>query len=234
MYGRKRGRPGGKVELAVQWFRENGMESGLEACAQALGISIGTAKNARTRLKNVGLLPVHFSPNDPGAGSAPVRKVDSPHDPQATPRPVGASPPPAPLDSENFADLEKELGRSLSDLPQQDALTRAWEMHNRSNSEQIKVATLRIIANLTGTDEEKKVLGPGPPLTLDQRLHRGALVLQACGRENLNDVVRRAFNEEIVGTNKLPPLIVQDDIPEAALPDTLPPGAPLVMAPDAA
>jgi hypothetical protein len=233
---RPHGRPPEKVKKAFEWFRAHGPESTLVACMAGAGVSHNTAQKARRMLKNSGQLENHFSPFGPAPGAGltdPAVHAAVPSTLRATP-PRDAVPSPAPLPrltARKYNELEGDVEESLRALPPVDAKAAAEELYRNASSDQVKLAALRVLGSLSGGAGTND-LGPGPPLTLDDRLHRGSLVLQACGRDNAPEVWRRAFNETIDATSPLPPPPVDDDIPDATLPPLEAPvaaaGAPIV------
>lgn len=209
-----------KLNQAVAWFKANGVESTLRACAENTGVSMGTARHAREALKNAGVLDPNFSPKNPVAGRRPLEAstLDPLHTRSALPPPP-AVPRPATLLREGQA----------THMTPDEARGELSKLARGANSDQAQLAALKAI--ISEGETSGSTLGPGPPLTRDDRLHRASLIMQAVGRTDAPEVWRRAFNEAVDVTTQLPPPVIVDDIPAAPLPLIETQAAPLPGAP---
>lgn len=199
------------------------MQRSLRECAQALGITPPTAAAGRKLLKNADMLDPHFSPHDPVAGRRALKPdtLDSLHANQGTPPPVSA---PAPATFLPSSRTVKE-GEVSHMNPDEARRVLAGLARGGAGSDAAQIAALREVLK-EGADTGSH-LGPGMPLTKDERLHRASLIMQAVGREDAPEVWQRAFHETVDATTPLPPVPIIDDIPNSALPsiETAAPGA---------
>lgn len=191
--------PTSKREQAVAWFKTNGVQSTLEACAVAVGCSIGTARLARAELKATGVLPANFAPQDSRRRDALTVEHDTRDLPPAT---TSDASPPAPSVDPADALAESILDRVLAGsvqvmTPQQELMFLSEEARLAKPGSPHRIAALKAVgaARLrVGTQSE---LGPGVPQSRSAMVFRATNVLRACGRAMALEVWQAAFNEDI-------------------------------------
>jgi len=233
------------LKKALAWFRTNGPEASLSACIEGAGVSIHHARQARRQLQESGELSTQFSVNDPRGGpeteptDVPVSEPPAPASPSSAPPPVSGltqlpvgsgqattqtGEPPTSEDEKRLEaqTLENALDRVLEGaveaLTPEQARQLASEMLRHAPTFQLRLAALREINRLNQDTGHRDDLGPGLPLTIDQRLMRATPIFQACGPEGAREVWKRAFGEEITKVLKvvepepLPPLEEPEDV----------------------
>ena len=235
-----RGRPTGtpsRVPEAMDWFRTHGLESSLRSCCDAIGVGLSTAQRARNKLKKAGELSPGFSPYDPRAGEYEVEP------PVADPPPTTATAPPALLPPRDRAleasQLATTMDAALTNVLEGtvEVLTPEQTMQFLSEAVrlaptiQLKTMVIRELNKARAAGAEQEALGPGPPLTEDDRIHRASLILQACGGDTARKAWAAAFWEHIAEVHDIPRPPPVDDVPEdeGAISLALPTGAELAQ-----
>jgi hypothetical protein len=203
--------PSRQVATAVAWFRDNGPESTLDACAEATGVGLSTAKRARRWLKAHGELRVSFSPSDPGAGVPAETQGDGPPPvPTSKARPLRARNLPEQLEEEGDAGrlapeirgkmdaiLQRVLEGTVEVLTPEQSLQYASALVSEAPTFQLRVMALRELNKLRATVGEQEELGPGKPTTVGDQVRRHSRIMKASGRERSAEAWKLAFEEEI-------------------------------------
>lgn len=206
------GRPNGAkpaLEKALAWFRQNGPDSPLSTCAESTGVSLSTAQTARRVLKANGELPQVFSPKDHGAGELPeISALPS----SSAPGEPGPNPPlrartlneiikdNRQTTAQDLMDaaLERVLEGAVEVLTSEQAMQLASELVRIAPTFPMKVTALREFNRLRATAVGQEQLGPGKPLTVEDRRRRAANILKACGEVEARAVWSAAFGQTIV------------------------------------
>lgn len=163
----------------------------LEAQAKLSGTSISTVRKARAELIEEGLLsPSYRAPLFP---------------PKSTPETTG--------DKLIKSLPSEEIGKLLEDydgsLTPQDMRKILHGIAATADNPANRIQAIIAIARLDAQEGKRDTLGPGPPLTDDDKVHRLSLLLEACGKTLAREAWGKAFKPD-TATNDLPITQAQD------------------------
>jgi len=182
----------GALQQAKEYLRINPSATNSQV-VEALNVSIGTVSAARSFLVQTGVIQRSFYDR-----SSPQIEGELPED--YIPGPV--------LATSGVSDLEKEMaaraaveaatqnnGLPLTAEEQRQRLSTVARNAAITGNFQLEIAAIQALARLDAQIGARDRLGPGPPLTDDDKIHRLSLILQAVGKRIARKAWERTFNE---------------------------------------
>ena len=125
----------------------------------------------------------------------------------------------SPDNSETFADVITRVlsGQGLKlTAPQQAQVFSELAIHPKAHPS-TRISALNGLRALEATAQQTADLGPGPPLTREDRLHRLSLLIEACGMDLSREAFLRAFpfaTAPIVDPMEVPVATPAEEVPE--------------------
>lgn len=190
----------GALQQAKEYLRINPTASNQQV-VEALNVSIGTVSAARSFLVQTGVIQRSFFDR-----SSPVIEGELPEDSPSGPV----------LATSSVGDLEKEMaaraavdaatmnnsGLPLTAEEQRQRLSTVARNAAATGNYQLEIAAIQALARLDAQIGARDRLGPGPPLTDDDKIHRLSLLLEAVGKRTARKAWERAFNEQFTPQNQ--------------------------------
>lgn len=184
-----------KLREAYDWFIANGVDSSLMDCMIGANVTRDCAQDARAVLKAEGIITGDL-PRTPTKyryekGADPAQDSDESRRPNSRKSAPDLSP--------EYIDkiLTDVLDGKVIELTADQNRAFLSEIARTAPNHGTKITALKALNDLQKQNSTAADLGPGPPLTLDDRLFHASLILSACTREHAPEVWRRAFHEVI-------------------------------------
>ena len=181
----------GALQQAKEYLRINPTASNAQV-VEALNISIGTVTAARSFLVQTGVIRPSFY--DRTSEAATVELPDE--------RPLGPI-----IATSTARDLaraqevihqavEGPAGEPLTAEEQRQRLSAVARSAAATGNFQLEIAAIQALARLDAQLGARDRLGPGPPLTDEDKIHRLYLLLEAVGKRIARKAWERAFSEQ--------------------------------------
>lgn len=184
----------GALQQAKEYLRINPSATNAQV-VEALNVSIGTVSAARSFLVQTGVIQRSFYDR-----SSPMIEGELPED--TAPGPI--------LATSGVAELEKEIaarqkvadtvvngsGVPLTAEEQRQRLSTVARNAAITGNFQLEIAAIQALARLDAQIGARDRLGPGPPLTDDDKIHRLSLLLEAVGKRIARKAWERVWNEQ--------------------------------------
>lgn len=191
----------GALQQAKEYLRINPSATNQQV-VEALNVSIGTVSAARSFLVQTGVIQRSFYDR-----SSPQIEGELPED--VLPGPT--------LATSGVSDLEKEMaaraavekvtlndtGLPLTAEEQRQRLSTVARNAAITGNFQLEIAAIQALARLDAQIGARDRLGPGPPLTDDDKIHRLSLLLEAVGKRLARKAWERAYGHAVEETEVL-------------------------------
>lgn len=183
----------GALQQAKEYLRINPSASNQQV-VEALNVSIATVSAARSFLVQTGVISRSFYDR-----SSPTIEGELPD--ESSPGPI--------LATSGVSDLEQEMaaraaveaatltntGLPLTAEEQRQRLSTVARNAAITGNYQLEIAAIQALARLDAQIGARDRLGPGPPLTDEDKVHRLSLLIEACGKR----ITRKAW-EKVYGS----------------------------------
>lgn len=179
----------GALQQAKEYLRINPTASNAKV-VEDLNISVRTVCAARAFLVQTGVIPRSYFDRTSGRKDLTDSLAD------ATSGPIeGALPTTGVAELEKLAkQVEADLGEPMTPEEQRKRLSAVVRHASNAGNFQLEIAAIQALARLDERIGAKDRLGPGPPLTDEDKVHRLGLLIEACGKRITRKALERAFN----------------------------------------
>jgi hypothetical protein len=187
----------GALQAAKEYLRINPSASNAKV-VEDLSVSLATVSAARSFLVQTGQISRSFYDRSSPALEPP------------------AEPAPGPIVVTGVDDLEKTFaareavadashggaGEPLTPEEQRQRLSNLARQASLTGNFQLEIAAIQALARLDAQIGARDRLGPGPPLTDEDKIHRLSLLIEACGKRITRKAWRKAFGVELTAENQ--------------------------------